>query len=76
MAIWALSSRKWMSVFRVTGAGNRNAISASLNRSPGLSAGEIQVNAILIRASAEAATQMKTTTSVSYTHLDVYKRQS
>ena len=46
MANWALSSRKWIRVLRVTGAGKRKAISASLKRSPGLSAGAIQANAM------------------------------
>src|ERR1035438_8759586 len=59
MANWALSRRKWMRALRVIGAGKRKAISASLNRSAGFSAGAIHANATRISASADRPTQMK-----------------
>ena len=48
-----------MRVFRATGAGKRNAISASLKRRPGLSSGEIQAHAMRTSARRLAPVQMK-----------------
>src|SRR5450631_3922366 len=58
MAACALRRRKWMRALRVMGAGKRKAISASLNRRPGLSAGAIHANAMRTRAAAQATAQM------------------